>query len=165
MLVPCYFKKIKNKINCTHLRICCYNRTSCILFYPWLNKSEKNNPEIIGHLWKNVKSTISTKINIGSLIIFHRFLLREQEIHWRNNKETQIQTMCRWKNATMVSQPLGNYASVLIWISVRLILDIASIRKLPSRSIKFVLAFIHNDIYVDVFMKLFLGMVFYGNSG
>ena len=73
--------------------------------------------------------------------------------------------MCRWKNATMVSQPLGNYASVLIWISVRLILDIASIRKLPSRSIKFVLAFIHNDIYVDVFMKLFLGMVFDGNSG
>ena len=31
------------------------------------------NPEVIGNLWKMVKSTISTKINIGNSRIFYPF--------------------------------------------------------------------------------------------
>jgi len=55
------------------------------------------------------------------------------------------------------------YAPVVNWISVRALLAIASIHKLPSRSIDFVLAFPQADLDVDVFMELPIGMDVDGN--
>ena len=51
------------------------------------------------------------------------------------------------------------------WISVRPLLDIASIHEFTIRSIDFVLAFLQYDLDVDVFMELPLGMEVYENRG
>ena len=55
-----------------------------------------------------------------------------------------------------------NYAPLVNWISVRLLLAIASIHALPSISIVFVLAFPQDNLDVYVFMGVLLGMGFYG---
>ena len=51
-----------------------------------------------------------------------------------------------------------NYASVENWISARSILDIASIHELPIISIEFVRDFNQDDLDVDVFMDIPLGL-------
>ena len=51
-----------------------------------------------------------------------------------------------------------NYAPVVNWISVRLLLSLASIHKLPSISIDFVLDFPKSYLDVDVFLDIPLGM-------
>ena len=54
---------------------------------------------------------------------------------------------------------------MLNWISVSLLLAIASIYELPSRSIDFVPAFSQYDLDVNIFMDLLLGMGVDGNRG
>ena len=49
------------------------------------------------------------------------------------------------------------YAPVVNWASVRLLLAVAKIHKLPSKSIDFVLAFPQADLEVPVYMELPLG--------
>jgi hypothetical protein len=49
------------------------------------------------------------------------------------------------------------YAPVVNWASVRILLAIAKIHRLPSRSIDFVLAFPQADLEVPVYMELPLG--------
>ena len=56
-----------------------------------------------------------------------------------------------------------NYAPVVNWISVRLLLYIASIHEFPSISIDFVPAFPQDDLDVYLFIYITLVMVFYGN--
>ena len=51
------------------------------------------------------------------------------------------------------------YSPVVSWISVRFLISIASIHSLPSIPIDCILAFPLDEIYVDVFMVLPLGMV------
>ena len=46
------------------------------------------------------------------------------------------------------------YSPVVNWISVRALLTIAQIHRLPTRSVDFVLAFPQADIKEDVFMEL-----------
>ena len=55
------------------------------------------------------------------------------------------------------------YAPVLNWISGGSLLVITSIHELPSISIDFLLAFPQADLDADVFMKLHLGILVYGN--
>ena len=55
---------------------------------------------------------------------------------------------------------MGTYEPVVNWISVRSLLSIASINKLPSRSIKLVIEFTQYDLDVDVFMEISLCMGF-----
>ena len=50
------------------------------------------NPDIIGHLLKRVNSTISTKINMGSLRLFYPFGLSsaidpQMEYYWNTNPD------------------------------------------------------------------------------
>ena len=51
------------------------------------------------------------------------------------------------------------------WISVRLILSIASIHEFPTRSIYFVLSFPQADLNVNVFMEITLVMGVDANRG
>ena len=51
------------------------------------------------------------------------------------------------------------------WISVRLLLAIASIHEFPSISIYFVLAFLHADLDGYILMDFPLGIVVDGNRG
>lgn len=50
------------------------------------------------------------------------------------------------------------YAPVVCWASVRLILNIAMINRLPTRSVDFVLAFPQADVDVPIYMELPVGM-------
>ena len=49
------------------------------------------------------------------------------------------------------------YASVVCWVSARLILIIAMINRLPTRSVDFILAFPQADVDVPIFMELPVG--------
>jgi len=49
------------------------------------------------------------------------------------------------------------YAPVVIWTSVHLLLSIAKIHGLPSKSIDFILAFLQVDLKVPVYMELPIG--------
>ena len=51
------------------------------------------------------------------------------------------------------------------WISLRLLLAIESIHTFPSRLINFELAFTQDNLSVDFFMDIPLGMVVDGNRG
>ena len=51
------------------------------------------------------------------------------------------------------------YASVVNWASVRLLLIIAKINRLPSKSIDFVLAFTQTELEVPVCMEIPMGFV------
>ena len=57
------------------------------------------------------------------------------------------------------------YYPVVNWISVRSLLDIASIPKCPSRSIEFLLTFPQSDPDVYVLVDITLGMGVNGNIG
>ena len=52
---------------------------------------------------------------------------------------------------------LETYAPVVNWASVRILLATAKIHGLSSRSIDFVLAFLHADLEIPVYMELPLG--------
>ena len=55
------------------------------------------------------------------------------------------------------------YAPVVDWISVRSLLAIASVYGFPSRSIEFLLAFTQDDLDVDVFVDIPVGIAVDGN--
>ena len=55
------------------------------------------------------------------------------------------------------------YDPVINWISVRSLLDIASIHEFPSRSIDFILAFPPDDLDLDVFIDQPLEIIVDGN--
>ena len=59
----------------------------------------------------------------------------------------------------------GTYVPVVNWISVRLLLSMASIYGFPSISNDFVLDFLQDELDVDVFMGITLGMKVYAKRG
>ena len=56
---PMLFVANQEKMNPIILSTCYRNQTSSILLYPLLNRSNHIKPEVIGHLLKRVRSTIS----------------------------------------------------------------------------------------------------------
>ena len=49
------------------------------------------------------------------------------------------------------------YASVVQWMRIRIMLTLAAIENLPTKSIDFVLAYPHANLGMDVYMELLQG--------
>ena len=123
------------------------------------------NPEVIGHLWKISKSTISKNkyANLKSGLSIWSFKCKSFPYgRWMKHKaricdhvRMQQWVVYYWKTN----------APVLNLINVRSILAIASIHNLPIISLDSALDFTQADIDVDFSMDLPLGMLFYGNRG
>jgi hypothetical protein len=72
-------------------------------------------------------------------------------------EQAQGKTLHSWRDATVGQKLLGDILPVVNMISMKLLLVIAKVHGLESKSIDFVLAFPQVDLDVDVWMDLPIG--------
>ncbi len=80
-------------------------------------------------------------------------VLQTQMLSRWNTQQTQSSSVCSWRSTNLGTSYWDTFAPVVTWASVRLLLIVAKIHGLESKSIDFVLAFLQADLDVPVYME------------